>query len=52
MVILNKKLDELTQKINLQLEKFNMLVSNQIKAFNAEFNSLNLNYLFTEGNTN
>ena len=44
--------DELTQKINLQLEKFNMLVSNQIKAFNAEFNSLNLNYLFTEGNTN
>tara|TARA_B100000497_G_scaffold40393_2_gene47053 strand:+ start:3639 stop:6746 length:3108 start_codon:yes stop_codon:yes gene_type:complete len=44
--------DELTQKINLQLEKFNMLVSKQIKSFNAEFNSLNLNYLFTEGNTN
>jgi len=41
--------DELTQKINLQLEKFNMLVSKQIKSFNAEFNSLNLNYLFTEG---
>ena len=44
--------DELTQKINLELEKFNMLVSNQIKTFNAEFNSLHLNYLFTEGNTN
>ena len=44
--------DELTQKINLQLEKFNMLVSNQIKAFNAEFNSLHLNYLFTQGDTN
>ena len=44
--------DELTQKINLELEKFNMLISNQIKTFNAEFNSLNLNYLFSEGNTN
>jgi len=44
--------DELTQKINLELEKFNMLISNQIKTFNAEFNSLHLNYLFTEGNTN
>ena len=28
-----------------------MLISNQIKTFNAEFNSLHLNYLFTEGNT-
>ena len=44
--------DELTRKINLELEKFNALVSDEIKMFNAEFNSLNLNYLFTEGDTN
>ena len=44
--------DELTRKINLELEKFNALVSDEIKMFNAEFNSLNLNYLFTEGYTN
>ena len=44
--------DELTRKINSELEKFNALVSDEIKMFNAEFNSLNLNYLFTEGYTN
>ena len=44
--------DELTRKINSELEKFNALVSDEIKMFNAEFNSLNLNYLFTEGDTN
>ena len=44
--------DELTQKINSELEKFNALVSDEIKMFNAEFNSLHLNYLFTEGDAN
>jgi photosystem II stability/assembly factor-like uncharacterized protein len=44
--------DELTQKINSELEKFNLLVSDEIMMFNAEFNSLHLNYLFTEGDTN
>jgi photosystem II stability/assembly factor-like uncharacterized protein len=44
--------DELTQKINSELEKFNALVSDEIKMFNSEFNSLNLNYLFIEGDTN
>ena len=31
--------NELTQKINVQLTKFDQLVNNEIKAFNAEFNS-------------
>ncbi|MDG2052173.1 MAG: hypothetical protein P8J69_00105 [Flavobacteriaceae bacterium] len=44
--------DELTKKINSELEKFNALVSDEIKMFNTEFNSLHLNYLFTEGDTN
>ena len=37
--------DELTLKINLELEKFNILMSTKIKEFNTVFNSLNLNYL-------
>lgn len=40
--------DELTQKINEQLDAFNKLVSDEISAFNAAFNSKNLNYLFVE----
>ena len=40
--------DELTLKINLELEKFNILVSTKIKEFNTVFNSLNLNYLLVE----
>jgi photosystem II stability/assembly factor-like uncharacterized protein len=40
--------NELTLKINSELEKFNALISNEIKEFNAAFNSLNLNYLFIE----
>ncbi|MEJ2114222.1 MAG: glycosyl hydrolase, partial [Flavobacteriaceae bacterium] len=40
--------DELTQKINVQLDAFNKLVSEEISAFNAAFNSKNLNYLFVE----
>ncbi|MBT8253442.1 MAG: glycosyl hydrolase, partial [Bacteroidia bacterium] len=40
--------NELTQKINTQLDAFNTLISDEIKAFNAAFNSKNLNYLFVE----
>jgi hypothetical protein len=40
--------DELTLKINLELEKFNILMSTKIKEFNTVFNSLNLNYLLVE----
>lgn len=40
--------NELTQKINVQLSAFNRLISDEIKAFNAAFNSKNLNYLFIE----
>ncbi len=40
--------NELTQKINEQLNAFNKLVSEEITAFNAAFNSKNLNYLFVE----
>ncbi len=40
--------NELTEQINSELEKFNKLVSGEIKAFNEEFNSLQLNYLFIE----
>src|SRR6056300_1134552 len=38
--------NELTQKINEQLDTFNKLVTEEITAFNAAFNSKNLNYLF------
>lgn len=40
--------NELSQQINAELVKFDTLVSNEISAFNAAFNSLNLNYLFVE----
>ena len=40
--------DELTQKINAELAKFDALISQEIVAFNREFNSKNLNYLFVE----
>ena len=40
--------DELTKKINAQLDTFDALVKNEIKAFNTEFNSKSLDYLFTE----
>jgi DNA repair ATPase RecN len=40
--------DELTQKINAQLDTFNTLLSNEVKAFNAAFNSKGLEYLFVE----
>jgi len=40
--------NELTQQINAELVKFDKLVSEEIKAFNAAFNSKQLNYLFVE----
>jgi photosystem II stability/assembly factor-like uncharacterized protein len=40
--------NELTQKINAQLTKFDTLIEEEIVAFNREFNSKNLNYLFVE----
>ncbi len=38
--------NELSQQINTELVKFENLVTSEISAFNASFNSLNLNYLF------
>ncbi len=40
--------NELTGQINSELDKFNALVSEEIKAFNKVFNSLNLEYLIVE----
>ena len=40
--------NELTKQINEQLSAFNNLIDSEIKAFNAAFNSKNLNYLFIE----
>lgn len=40
--------DELTTKINLQLDAFNTLISDEISAFNTAFNNKKLNYLFVE----
>ncbi|PKA82846.1 photosystem II stability/assembly factor-like uncharacterized protein [Ulvibacter sp. MAR_2010_11] len=40
--------NELTQQINVELEKFDTLVSEEIESFNTSFNSMNLNYLFIE----
>ena len=38
----------LTNAIEIELTKFNKIVSQEIKAFNAAFNAKNLNYLFIE----
>ena len=40
--------NELTSKINEQLQSFNVLVKNEISQFNQQFNLLDLNYLFVE----
>lgn len=40
--------NELSQQINAELVKFDTLISDEISTFNAEFNSLKLNYLFVE----
>ena len=40
--------NELTAAINKELDKFDAVMSNELKAFNRSFNDLNLNYLFVE----
>jgi photosystem II stability/assembly factor-like uncharacterized protein len=40
--------DELTSQIKVQLDAFDKLMSDEINAFNAAFNSKSLNYLFVE----
>lgn len=40
--------NDLTQRINAELTKFDRLISDEIAAFNKSFNSMNLNYLFVE----
>ncbi|GAA0714709.1 hypothetical protein GCM10009430_08260 [Aquimarina litoralis] len=40
--------NELTKQIETQLTLFDKLISEEIKSFNTEFNTLQLNYLFVE----
>ena len=40
--------NELTEKIEKQLNTFNDLIKSEVKEFNEAFNGLNLNYLFVE----
>ncbi|SEK74433.1 Sortilin, neurotensin receptor 3 [Aquimarina amphilecti] len=40
--------NQLTKQIDDQLNSFNKLISEEIKSFNSEFNTLQLNYLFVE----
>lgn len=40
--------NELTSKIEKQLSQFNTILNDEVKAFNAAFNSKQLNYLFVE----
>ncbi|MBO6881581.1 glycosyl hydrolase [Winogradskyella sp.] len=40
--------NELTAKIEKQLNAFNTILSDEVKAFNSAFNSKQLNYLFVE----
>jgi len=40
--------NELTIKINQELEKFNLLISKEVAEFNKDFNAMNLNYLITD----
>lgn len=40
--------NELTFKIEKQLSEFNTILNDEVKAFNAAFNSKQLNYLFVE----
>ncbi|MTE26119.1 WD40/YVTN/BNR-like repeat-containing protein [Winogradskyella ouciana] len=40
--------NELTAKIEKQLNAFNNILSDEVKAFNEAFNNKNLNYLFVE----
>ncbi len=40
--------DELTTKINAELNKFDSLLADEIKEFNQQFNEMDLNYLFVQ----
>ncbi|WP_300441014.1 glycosyl hydrolase [Christiangramia sp.] len=40
--------NELTVKVNAQLDSFNNLLENEVREFNEQFNKLDLNYLFVE----
>lgn len=40
--------NELTAQINEELEKFDAVMSNELKEFNSSFNALGLKYLFVE----
>ncbi|RAJ17982.1 VPS10 domain-containing protein [Olleya aquimaris] len=40
--------NELTSKINKQLETFNSIITDEVSAFNKAFNAKQLNYLFIE----
>ena len=40
--------DELTAKIDSELNRFDKLVSDEVAAFNKEFNAMQLNYLFIQ----
>jgi len=40
--------NELSRQINVELVKFDKLISEEISSFNTEFNTLKLNYLFIE----
>lgn len=40
--------NELTKKVKSQLDKFDQLLSDQVKEFNQRFNEMELNYLFVE----
>lgn len=40
--------NQLTVAINTQLDKFDVLITQEIANFNSQFNAMNLNYLFVE----
>jgi hypothetical protein len=40
--------NELSRQINIELTKFDQLISEEISAFNSAFNQKKLNYLFIE----
>ncbi len=41
--------NQLTAEINTQLDAFDKMLDAEVAQFNSEFNNLNLNYLFVEG---
>jgi hypothetical protein len=40
--------NDLAGRINVELTKFDKLISDEISSFNSEFNAMKLNYLFVE----